>query len=131
MAAPDQIKYLFYEDLFTPGAIEELTSFIGVRPWPANFEHVVNPGEKLPLTREHAVEAFKTFAHIYDFVFERFGDRVPAKWRETAGQYSWPHSSTCCLLPRGVRATIPRIQMRDWRWMIFHGKQRALTCVTF
>lgn len=83
VVAADQIKYFFYENLFTPNAIDELTSFIGIKPWPANFDTIVNPGERLPMRPEHSQAAFQKFAHVYEFVFKRFGREVPAKWRKT------------------------------------------------
>jgi hypothetical protein len=87
VVAPDRIKYFFYETLFTPAAVDELTSFIGVKPWPAKFDSVVNPGDKLPLRPEHGAAAFRKFAHVYDFVFQRFGDLTPDRWRRTADTY--------------------------------------------
>lgn len=88
LISPDRIKYLFYEDLFTTQAMEELTSFIGVKPWPAKFEQVVNPGEKLPIKPEHHIAALKKFRHVYDFVFERFGDATPERWRKAVDGFA-------------------------------------------
>jgi hypothetical protein len=84
LVPPDRIKYVFYESLFTPQSVDELTSFIGVKPWPANFEQVVNPGEKMPIDPQHLNAALKKYRHVYEFVFERFGDLTPARWRTSS-----------------------------------------------
>ena len=84
VASPDQVKYFFFENFFTTAAMDELTSFIGVRTWPASFDKVVNPGEKMPLDPQHFAAALKKFRHVYEFVFERFGDATPARWRTSA-----------------------------------------------
>jgi len=83
LVPPDRIKYLFYENLFTTQAIDELTSFIGVKPWPAKFEQVVNPGDRLPIRPEHHIAALQKFRHVYEFVAERFGDATPERWRKS------------------------------------------------
>jgi hypothetical protein len=83
LVPPDRIKYFFYENLFTPQAMDDLTSFIGVKSWPANFEQVVNPSDKLSIKPEHHVAAAAKFRHVYDFVFERFGDATPERWRKS------------------------------------------------
>lgn len=79
----DRIKYLFYEKLFTTQAVDELTSFIGVRSWPAKFKQIVSPGINLPIKPEHHVAALEKFRHIYEFVFERFGHATPERWRKS------------------------------------------------
>jgi hypothetical protein len=80
----ERIKYLFYETLFTQGSVDALSSFIGVQPWPADFDKVVNPGKRAPIKPEHALAAFNKFRHVYEFVFDRFGESTPARWRSAA-----------------------------------------------
>jgi hypothetical protein len=83
LVPPDRIKYLFYEKLFTAQAVDELTSFIGVKSWPAKFKQVVGPGIDLPIRPEHHVAAVEKFRHIYEFVLERFGHATPERWRKS------------------------------------------------
>jgi len=80
---PDRIKYFFYENLFKPESINDLTSYVGVKPWPANFE-ATNVGQKLALKAELRDAAVKQFRHVYEYIFERFRDEVPERWRRTA-----------------------------------------------
>ncbi|MDB5972519.1 MAG: hypothetical protein JWQ90_4969 [Hydrocarboniphaga sp.] len=83
VAKPEQIKYVFYENLFTDETAAQITSFIGVTPLPAKFDQIVNPGAKIPLAADKLTAAYGTFRHIYDFVFEKFGKSVPASWHAT------------------------------------------------
>lgn len=80
----DQIKYVFYENLFTDATAAAITSYINVEPWPAKFDQVVNPGAKIPLDEEKLKAAYRAFEHVYEFVFECFGDATPERWRATA-----------------------------------------------
>jgi len=82
----ERIKYVFYEDLFRSETVDELTAFVGVEPILARFDSVVNPGAKVDLAPEHIAAAREKFRHVYDFIFDRFGDRVPAMWRRMIGE---------------------------------------------
>ena len=84
VVSPDRIKYFFFENLFTAEAALQLTDFIGVKSWPATFDKVVNPGEKMPMDPKHFEAALQKFRHVYEFVFERFGDLTPARWRASS-----------------------------------------------
>lgn len=86
VARPEQIKYVFYENLFTDETAAAITSFIGVAPWPAKFDQIVNPGAKIPLAADKMAAAYEAYRHIYDFIFDKFGDAVPASWHATVKQ---------------------------------------------
>lgn len=78
----EHIQYFFFETLFTQDAMDVLASFLGVRPWPADPEMVANRGRNdFPLRPDHVAAALSKFRHVYEFVFDRFGDATPARWR--------------------------------------------------
>ncbi|HEU0223392.1 MAG TPA: sulfotransferase [Paracoccaceae bacterium] len=77
----DCILYLFYEELFTAPAMERLAAFLGIGPIAADFAARSNPGRSLPLEPEAAARLREKLAPIYAAVEERFGDRLPARWR--------------------------------------------------
>lgn len=86
VASPEQIKYVFYENLFTDQTAAEITSFIGVTEWPAKFDQIINPGAKIPLAADKLAAAYLVYRPIYDFIFDKFGDSVPERWRATVSQ---------------------------------------------
>lgn len=78
---PEDILYLFYEDLFHETALQSLCRFAGVAYRPGET------GEARNRTRveiDLPQEAREAFLHLlapqYAFCRERFGDRVPASW---------------------------------------------------
>ncbi len=82
---PERIQYLFYETLFQDDTARSVTDFLGIEPWPAKFDTIVNPGPAVPMKPEHRSAAFAAHRDVYDYVFQRFGDAVPMKWRQSAG----------------------------------------------
>jgi hypothetical protein len=79
----DRIKYLFYETLFRQETVDALTSFLGIAPAPASFEAVFNRGQTLAMPVAQKAAALERLRFVYDDIFARFGDAVPAEWRET------------------------------------------------
>jgi Sulfotransferase family len=84
----ERIHYLFYEDMFTPEAMKEVTAFLGVKEWPAKFAEKSNTGPEVAIDPDHAKAAFQRFRYVYDFVADRFDGRLPQHWRETMARYS-------------------------------------------
>lgn len=81
--APDAVHYVFYEDLFTEGALSDLCAFLGVAPGPADFAGRRNESEVRTQMPETARAAFaERLAPQYAFCRARFGDRVPAAWKK-------------------------------------------------
>jgi len=84
----ERIHYMFYEDMFGPNGRETvrgLTDFLGIgfvepqldkRVWSTD-QAKVRAGA---LTEDMRAAARARLGHVYDFVKQRFGARVPAAW---------------------------------------------------
>lgn len=74
---------IFFESLFTEDSMQELAQFIGVHRLAGNFEtrKNVGAGAELRLSDEARTYGRKALAQTYEFVADRYGDRLPAKWR--------------------------------------------------
>lgn len=91
---PQQIFYVFFEDLFEQSKIDELCDFLGVSRWPADFEKAVNadsaPSLRLP---DHEFSGVvDSLTEVYETIFAKFGDRVPAAWRASYAKRSVAHA---------------------------------------
>jgi hypothetical protein len=90
---PSRLKFIFFEHLFRADTIADLMSFLGLEAHAAPFGKVVNAGIPVEMPDDFRPRALARLRHVYDYVFQRFGDQVPAQWHETAsGPY--PASST-------------------------------------
>lgn len=76
----ERICYVFYEDLFSGKATQEICDFLGIRHLPPDTDTRVNEGMKVPLPDDLRQVFRDTFAPQYDGIRTRFGDRVPEKW---------------------------------------------------
>jgi hypothetical protein len=86
--SPTHIKYLFFENMFTPEAMKGLTDFLGVDEWPADFDEKSNVSPPAKLEPELAKLAFDRFRHVYEFIASRFGEQLPQLWRATMDRYA-------------------------------------------
>jgi hypothetical protein len=84
----ERVSYLFYEDMFTPQAMKQVTDFLGIQEWPANFSEKSNTGPPVDIDPEHAKAAFDRFRYVYDYIAEKFDGRLPQRWRETMARYN-------------------------------------------
>ena len=79
---PEDILYLFYEDLFTDEALHRLCRFADVGFRPGDTGEAKNQTELKIELPEDARAAFGTvLAPQYEFCRQRFGNAVPAKWQ--------------------------------------------------
>lgn len=77
----EDVKYLFYEDLFTEPALRGLCAFADAPYAPGDTATVHNRTELALDLPEEVRDAFLTaLAPQYAYCRERFGDRVPAGW---------------------------------------------------
>jgi pimeloyl-ACP methyl ester carboxylesterase len=78
----DRIHYVFYEDLFRQDTVDALCAFLGVAARPAETGERINAGHPLPIPDEIEALLLEGLAVHYEAAFARFGDGVPAAWRE-------------------------------------------------
>lgn len=80
--AGGKVCTMFYETLFTDDSLATLADFIGVDALPAELGKRVHVGAGADLRLSDATRAAgrAALAETYDFITDRFGDRVPAKW---------------------------------------------------
>ncbi|HHB83550.1 MAG TPA: sulfotransferase [Devosia sp.] len=78
---PQNIHYEFYETLFCTKAIKRICTFLNVGYVPARFNRMYNISNKVRLSMEHRQILVDLLRDQYEFVFEKFGDRVPESWK--------------------------------------------------
>ena len=76
----DRLMVVFYEEMFQPETVRNITDFLGIAPHPADFEEVANPGLPLPLDPKLRARARKFLAEQYAFVDRWFNGQVPPRW---------------------------------------------------
>lgn len=79
---PEDLLYLFYEDLFTDAALRRLCRFAGVGFRPGNIGEAKNQTDLKIALPDDARAAFATaLAPQYAFCRQRFANAVPARWQ--------------------------------------------------
>lgn len=80
------LAYFFYETLFEQAELDRLTGFLGARPRKGWTGRKVFASKGAPFDLPKTLEAalLDRLSPTYDMVRARFGDAVPAKWREVA-----------------------------------------------
>lgn len=78
----DQVKVMFYEDLFTEDAVAEICGFLGIAPAPAEFGRRVLRGPDAEMEPGQFEEMRAFLAPQYDYVASRF-DHVPERWNQS------------------------------------------------
>ncbi|SFD05601.1 sulfotransferase [Tropicimonas isoalkanivorans] len=79
----EKIHYEFFEHLFRTESIERLFGFLGVDPVETDASRKRNQGISTgaPISEAFRELAVEELDHVYRFVRDRFGDRVPERWR--------------------------------------------------
>lgn len=74
---------MFFETLFSQDSLQQVADFVGVDSLPGRFGSVKNAGAKTSarLSDRARAHARGVLAPTYDFVADRFGDRVPDAWK--------------------------------------------------
>jgi hypothetical protein len=83
--APENLKVIFYERLFTAETIADLCAFLGITNHPADFARRVNAGAPLALDPVRQARARALLMPQYDYVARHVGD-LPPRWRENMGE---------------------------------------------
>ncbi|WP_299707592.1 sulfotransferase [uncultured Tateyamaria sp.] len=79
----DHIHYAFYEDLFSQDSVDEICAFLDIRPHKVAGDKRVNLGRSTVLPDAVEQMLSEALAPQYQAVRARFGDSVPAAWRES------------------------------------------------
>ncbi|PRY21508.1 sulfotransferase family protein [Aliiruegeria haliotis] len=79
----DRTLVLFYEDLFQQETADRLCGFLGIKSRPVDTR-VFYEGSKANLPEDLRLACREMLKDQYDYVLDRFGERVPAKWRAGA-----------------------------------------------
>jgi hypothetical protein len=83
--SPEEICYLFFEDLFSKDSIDTLSRWLDISDIPANFAERVGPRTHtvtIPGDLRHEIREF--YQPVYSFCRDKFGhDTISAKWQNT------------------------------------------------
>ena len=77
---PGRSHVMFYETLFRPESIRALTDFLGLPPKEPDFGKVVFATEPSEMPEDFRDLASRVLAPCYDWVRNRYGDKVPEAW---------------------------------------------------
>ena len=69
---PSQVYFDFYEQLFQPQSIENISNFIGAELIGVDVEQKVNESKSIPLPAELQAQGRKIFSDVYDFCYQTF-----------------------------------------------------------
>lgn len=78
--APENLRIVFYEELFTQPIIDDLCEFLGLDAEPANFGQQVMRGPEAEMDAGQADQLRDFLSAQYDFIGDTF-DKIPARWR--------------------------------------------------
>ncbi len=73
---------LFFEDLFSAQSVDALCKFVGIKTIATNTTDEVFSGRKMAFPKEHLGATYKALAGQYEEIAKRYGDALPARWRE-------------------------------------------------
>lgn len=84
VVSSDKIGLFFFEDIFGQKNADAICDFLSIARIPADFGTVVNKGSVVEGEGEAEFRAMATaaLASTYDFMEARFGDHLPARWRQ-------------------------------------------------
>ena len=77
----DQVLTLFYEDLFNEDTIRSLCGFLEIGYKKPNFSKRINVSRLPPIDDDLKSVIREKLEPIYADMSNRFGDKIPAKWR--------------------------------------------------
>jgi len=81
---PEDVLYLFYETMFEQSVFDGICAFLDIAPHAAEPDRRVHEGLHMPFPEDKWGPLRAALDDIYQFTFDRFGDRVPDHWRRTA-----------------------------------------------
>jgi hypothetical protein len=82
----DRVLYVFFESMFDQSAVRKICDFLGLPFVEGNIGDRANSAgkNKARVRPEDRAAIARALAPVYDFVLDRFGGDVPARWRESA-----------------------------------------------
>jgi hypothetical protein len=80
--AMEDALFLFYENLMSTETSKRLCQFLEIGHVAPNRDDRLNASSQAPLDKSRKQRLRAIFETVYDFVDEKFGDAVPAKWRD-------------------------------------------------
>jgi len=83
---PEQIHIEFYERLFTPGAVQRITDFLGLPARKADFDQRINAApSRSKLSPELIARAYELYAPTYNYCRTRFGaELIDSLWAKAS-----------------------------------------------
>lgn len=83
--SPEQIHYLFFEELFTNESMSKIEKWLDISPIPADFDERIGPGtHKVSIPEELRQSIRNHFGEVYDFCRQKFGaDKVTSLWKNS------------------------------------------------
>jgi hypothetical protein len=88
VAPAGAVKYIFFENLFNPGAIEDLCRFLEVDYVPADIATPLNQSDPMPLDAERRGRGYQAFETEYRFVHDRFEGKLPKSWLDDIERFA-------------------------------------------
>lgn len=81
--SPDEILYVFYEELFNDSSMRRITEFLDIEYVEPDFRKMVNVARTdNPIHDELRRRVYDHYRDVYDFVAERFGEeKVSSIWK--------------------------------------------------
>jgi hypothetical protein len=83
---PERILYVFFEDLFDQATVKRICAFLGIGfvPGAIDRKHNRAGAGEAPVRDADRRKIARALAPVYAFASARFGDDMPAQWRESA-----------------------------------------------
>lgn len=78
----EDILYLFFEDLFKPEALEQLSTFLNISPFKLQPDRPMNEGVSLILNPKIEKKLRQRLAPQYEILPEKLNMQLPEKWRK-------------------------------------------------
>lgn len=84
---PEHFLTLFYEELFTNETILQVADFAGITPQKPDFDKKVLKSREIPLDEDVKADIYKSFAHVYEGMYERTNGKLPTAWLDSMRRY--------------------------------------------
>lgn len=87
-SVPQQdLLLLFYENLFSNSALEQVCNFAGIDFHPTDLNRRVLKSKSIPVSEDHMQKAYDLFEPVYANIYKAFDGALPAVWLETMEKY--------------------------------------------
>lgn len=79
----EKLLYLFYEDLFCDETIKEICNFLGIEFKNGDYQIRYRQTYEFDFSQNMLKQIFNSQKDVYEFIFEKFGEKTPSNWRNT------------------------------------------------